>query len=325
MTFDHGQKAVETIDGLRIVKAYKPEAGFPIIRFFSRWLALNFAMRKVDADVYYQRGAAAETGQVGLWCRYQRKKFVFGLASEMDCAAKSFLMTNFRERYLYLLGLKLADIVIAQTKQQQDLLELNHSKASHILRNSGAMEEVSDSWPNRENREILWIGRISPEKRFEWLLDLAERCGYLKFVVVGAGNYQTDYERELLERADSLDNVQLIGRVAYSEISLYYKRCFMLCSTSPYEGFPNVYLEAWQMGIPVLAAYDPDGVIAARGLGWICSSVEEMASVLSDIEEDAGPWEQASKKTKKQYLSSHTLQTNMPVFESYITKALEPV
>jgi hypothetical protein len=79
------------------------------------------------------------------------------------------------------------------------------------------------------------------------------------------------------------------------------------------------------MGIPVLAAYDPDGVIAARGLGWICSSVEEMASVLSDIEEDAGPWEQASKKTKKQYLSSHTLQTNMPVFESYITKALEPV
>ncbi|MBT6731122.1 type II/IV secretion system protein, partial [Candidatus Peregrinibacteria bacterium] len=43
--------------------------------------------------------------------------------------------------------------------------------------------------------------RISPEKRFEWLLDLAERCGYLKFVVVGAGNYQTDYERELLERA----------------------------------------------------------------------------------------------------------------------------
>jgi glycosyltransferase involved in cell wall biosynthesis len=39
-------------------------------------------------------------------------------------------------------------------------------------------------------------------------------------------------------------------------------------STSDFEGMPNVFLEAWTRGVPVLAlSHDPDNVIERHGLG----------------------------------------------------------
>jgi glycosyltransferase involved in cell wall biosynthesis len=39
-------------------------------------------------------------------------------------------------------------------------------------------------------------------------------------------------------------------------------------NTSRLEGMPNVFLEAWARGVPVLSLeFDPDGVVAGRGLG----------------------------------------------------------
>ena len=66
IVYDHGQPAVTEIDGIRVVAAYRPQAGLPGIRFFQRVASVVRTMRHVDADVYYQSPAGMLTG-VAVW------------------------------------------------------------------------------------------------------------------------------------------------------------------------------------------------------------------------------------------------------------------
>ena len=100
---------------------------------------------------------------------------------------------------------------------------------------------------------VLWVGRISEQKRFEWLLDIAERCPDIAFDVVGAASAESDYSSTLIQRATGVPNVKMHGWVPYAEMTWYYRNCHILCCTSAYEGFPNTFLEAWALGIPVIS------------------------------------------------------------------------
>ena len=102
---------------------------------------------------------------------------------------------------------------------------------------------------------------ISGEKRFEWLLDIAEQCPEMIFDVVGASNTDSDYASNLVKRACEIRNVKMHGRISHQEMPAYYRSSDILCCTSAYEGFPNTFLEAWSVGVPVVSTFDPDDVV----------------------------------------------------------------
>jgi glycosyltransferase involved in cell wall biosynthesis len=162
---------------------------------------------------------------------------------------------------------------------------------------------------------VLWAGRISRVKRFEWLLDAAERCPNIIFDVVGAPSKDSDYGSSLVRRADGMSNLQMHGYVPHAEMTRYYQRCHVLCCTSPYEGFPNTFLEAWSLGIPVVSTFDPDGVIAAHRLGWVVQDVAGIVSSLERIRPAPQMWRAASEAAKQYYLANHTPETCLPAFE----------
>ena len=71
LTWDEGQPEGSEIDGVRIYKICSRRAGVPGARFlFPRWTGLVRAMRKANANLYYQSCAEYVTGQVAMWCRH---------------------------------------------------------------------------------------------------------------------------------------------------------------------------------------------------------------------------------------------------------------
>ena len=315
ITFDHGQPSGEQIDGIRVVSAYDKNKGLPGIRFiYPRWAGLWSALNHASPDICYQRGAAAETGQTALWCRLRKRKFIFGAANDRDLCRDLTFLPKRREKYLFRLGLRLADKVFTQSDNQRSMLQDSFGINSTVLRNSGGKTAAAQR-ETFEIRRVLWAGRFIPLKRLERLLDIAESIPSFEFHVVGDGDTQTEYVNNLIRRAKTLKNVRLHGSVPYKAMSEFYDECGLLCSTSLHEGFPNVYIEAWASGIPVLTSFDPDGIIQASGAGWVRQTRDEFVEVLHAICKDSSIWEKAAASARDQYNNYHQASINMPLFE----------
>jgi glycosyltransferase involved in cell wall biosynthesis len=69
-------------------------------------------------------------------------------------------------------------------------------------------------------------------------------------------------------------------------------------NTSDSEGFPNSYLQAWARGTPVVAFFDPDGLIARHGLGMAVNSLAEMRDAIESLRHDAAQWAQVSARCR---------------------------
>ena len=184
---------------------------------------------------------------------------------------------------------------------------------SMVLRSSGVENTVdTTSPPALSSKRILWVGRIADEKRVEWLLDIAELCPDYEFLVVGQANQDSAYATAMLKRGEALANVEFLGRLEHAQIRAMYADCQAVCNTSPYEGFPNVFIEAWSYGVPVLTYFDPDGVVAKHGLGWVLDSPAAFADLLNTQGGESHLWQQASQAAFAYYLQAHHPDANLP-------------
>jgi len=320
ITWDEGQEENVAIGGVHVLRMCTRDAGVKGLRFFwPKWTSLCRAMRRANADIYYYNCGDLGLGQVAMWCRRHGRKLVYSVASDPACNPDLPLLKPLRERILYRYGLRNVDSVVVQTRHQQQMLRGGFGVDSTVIpMPCEGLHEADDTCMGASREEcarVLWAGRISREKRFEWLLDIAERCPRITFDVLGASNTDSDYALTLTERGAGIPNVNMHGRVMHSEIASYYKRCSVLCCTSAYEGFPNTFLEAWSLGIPVVSTFDPDGVIVSNGLGFVARDPQGIVTCLSEVTQSSQIWLRASKAAKQYYLENHAAEICMPKFE----------
>lgn len=320
ITWDEGQEDNLAIEGVRVLKMCVRDAGIKGLRFFyPKWTSLCRTMRRANADIYYYNCGDLGLGQVVMWCRRHGRKCIYSVASDPNCDPELPVLKPLRERVLYRYGLKHVDSVVVQTRHQQQTLREGFGIDSTIIRmpceGLDTCGYVHPEISCEESSHVLWIARISKEKRFEWLLDLAEQCPEITFDVVGASNANSDYASALTKRAAGILNVKMYGRIPHAEIAKYYRHCHVLCCTSAYEGFPNTFLEAWSLGIPVVSTFDPDGLIAKLGLGWNASSVDELVDRLRTAMNTPEKWHTASNAARSYYKENHNVNVAMVKFE----------
>ncbi len=300
IVFDHGQPDGQVVDGIRLIKSVPRDGGVPVLRFFHpRLTGLWSAMRRADADIYYQRGAESETGLVAMWCRRQRRKFVFALAGHHMLTRRSASRLTGWEALLSRYGMARADLILVQTAEQQALLHTRFALRSCILRNAlaPAARGNAGSGPGPAERSgVLWVGRFDPIKRFDWCLDLAERLPDLPFVVVGMGNKRSAGAVAMQRRAAGLRNVSMAGYVPPDRMAAYYRSARALLCTSLSEGFPNTFLEAWSQGTPVVSTVDPDGIVKGHGLGFVARVLQELGDALRACHDSPAWWQEYSAK-----------------------------
>ncbi len=293
---DHGQPDGQPLDGITTYAAYDSDAGIPGLRFIHpRWTGLWSALKRADADIYYLSCASMAVGETALFARLHRRHVVFRVASDLDCDPELHVLLYWRHKALFRYGLRRADAVLAQTTKQQTLLA-SRGRSSRIV---APISDLTCRGLPREARDIsvLWVNNFRPSKRADLLLDLARQMPAVRFDMVGGPvGRSEDHFEQMRRTAQSLPNVHFHGYVDYEKTAVLYERARLLVSTSEIEGFPNTYLQAWASGTPVVAFFDPDGVIARNGLGRTVASLDEMKSVVSALLTSEADWEAASDR-----------------------------
>jgi hypothetical protein len=76
--YDYGQPDGIEQSGVTIFNMHKPDEGIPVVRYLHpRLTSLWRALGRADADIYYQRTAAAYTGFVSAFCRKHGRKAIY--------------------------------------------------------------------------------------------------------------------------------------------------------------------------------------------------------------------------------------------------------
>ena len=99
------------------------------------------------------------------------------------------------------------------------------------------------------NKKIVWVGRMSPEKHPEVILKIAKEMPEHIFKLIGGGDMYD--EIQYMSQDLKLSNVDIVGEK--NNINKELEDCSMLVMTSEIEGFPIVLLEAGAKGLPVIA------------------------------------------------------------------------
>jgi glycosyltransferase involved in cell wall biosynthesis len=316
ITWDEGPGDC-VVDGIKVYTLGRREKGLPGLRFFHpRWTGLINAMKRANADIYHYHCGDLALGQVSLWTNLHGKKTIYSVASDPDCDPQLPSLSPWRERILYKYGLQHTDIVIAQTLRQQEMLRDGFDVRAQVIPMpcTGLAKNNRNFDSGKDIPHILWVGRFSQEKRLEWLLDVAEALPQYIFDVVGSSNTRSEYARDLQQRAGSISNVALHGRVPDHDLNTLYHRARLLCCTSVFEGFPNTFLEAWSVGLPVISTFDPDKIIARKKLGQPACSVVEICAGITVFIEDSRRWQEASSAAQSYFNTHHTLDAVMPNF-----------
>jgi len=285
VVYDYGQADRARWDGVITYKAFRRESGLPVLRFVHpRWTGAWAALKRADADIYYASCAGMHLGLLAMFCRNAGRRFVFRVAHDSDCDPQRLLVRYWRDRKLYEYGLRRASGILAQSEQQQRALKRNYGLDSRVAE---MLVDAPRPQPRRDI-DVLWVNNIRDFKRPDRFLALARRLPQYRFHMAGGPQPGHEALFEAIRReAGSLPNLVFHGSVPYHRIGALFARARVFVNTSDSEGFPNAYLQAWAHGVPVLAFFDPDGVIRREGLGAAVETLEQMARQAEALLRDA--------------------------------------
>jgi len=279
------------------------------------WRALDCS----GADVLYVRGVPRFIGWIVLYAVLRRRPLVIGMATNRTVFPRPLSMFSLPLDLAYRWALSRAAAVIAQTEFQRSYLAKNYRHAGAVVIRNGSPYSLARPAEYAARKCAVWIATLHPHKGIERLFELASLRPEIPFEIIGAPERgDRTYYEETMRRAQALANVRWLGIVPNENLDQLLSGALALIHTTLphpgipvniHEGFPNVYLEAWRNGVPVLTLdTDPDDVICREGLGFHSRSIEEMARNLDVLCTSPETWGRMSSSAIRYFEREHAIE-----------------
>ncbi|HEY1871354.1 MAG TPA: glycosyltransferase [Chitinophagaceae bacterium] len=279
-----------TDEGVKVINMPRWNKGVKGLRLFSyRIPTLWKTLVRENADYYYVRMRVYLHLIPYLAAKKIKGKFIVGLAHDLD--ALSFA-TKFKYEYKPKFNLfKFVtlvipnDLVFKYLLKRSDYITLQHAgqelNENSIRGKAGVFPNIFDNknlpvvqHPSKDY--FIHVGTLTILKGAGNLYELIKSLDKKNTIII-VGKPKDKKSEKIYEQLGKMENVILKGSVEHKETIRLIANAKALISTSNSEGFPNIFLEAWATGVPVISLkVNPGNVINKYGLGICCDGDLEL-------------------------------------------------
>jgi len=252
VTADYGQNQYMTIKNVTIIKSLDFRAN-PLAGAIKVWKA----MKLCDSQIYFQEAASWGTFMVALFCRLNKKLFIYRTAHQREIDG-TYIKKHFLAGKAFLWSLRQSDQTIVQNKTDKLNLQQIAGVKPTVIPNAHHLTVTNE----QQKDIILWVGRSAKVKRAELFLQLAESFPKEHFIQIcpratGDNKYDT-----LIDQAKQIKNLEFIQHIGFSDIDNYFQRAKVFINTSDSEGFPNTFVQACKSSTAILSlCVNPDNFL----------------------------------------------------------------
>ncbi|MBP3942186.1 glycosyltransferase [Sphingobacteriaceae bacterium WQ 2009] len=234
-------------------------------------------LKKESPNIVYQRILNPFSFYLSLFQKKLGFKYILHIADKYSLIFSGLNIKSLTKKIMFS-KIKSSKIdFIVQNSEQKGLLIENQvdPKVIHHIYN---MHPVIDHVLNpsikyhESSKQIIWIGSSRKVKQLDVFLDLADNFknnSSLSFVIIGrieAG----EYGNFLQNRINQMTNLKYLGEQSNTIVNQELSKSFLTINTSVSEGFSNVMVQSWLVGVPVFSLNsNPDNLITEYKIGSV--------------------------------------------------------
>jgi len=269
---------------------------------------LRSALLKIDPThvVSVIRDASIVLGLVGK--KGENTVFAYREANTLHGMHRLTTLKKWVYRALLKEAYKKADVVIANSEDTKEDLVKNHiidGESIKVIRNPVIPEDLSlklaeeadHPWMKSDEKVVLNVGRLDPQKNQKLLIDaffkVVEKKPGTKLLILGEG----EQEKPLRQQIKRLKLNHCVDLVPFQQNPFpYYQESDLFVLTSDWEGFGNILVEALACGTPIVSTDCPGGprsILADGKYGTLVSvdDAEELADAIIGQLENSDRWD----------------------------------
>lgn len=200
---------------------------------------------------------------------------------------------------------------------------LNMVKISHhiYIPNSMPVKHKTFEWPKPY---CVWVANIKPTKRPEQYLQLARSLEPTNIDFLMVGEIQNKNYKFIANGVELPSNLYYLGPKPLEEVNGILKKSMFLVHTCEPEGFPNIIIQAWLQGKPVVSLnFDPNGYLESENIGYYSRNMNQFIEDVSNLIKNNAEREALGKKAQNFAHKKFSIERNGKFLEEFFLKTIE--